>query len=132
TVENHTWNHAHLTRLPVSAVRDQLARTSDAIAAAIGIPPQCFRPPYLDTNATVVAAAAPLRQVLDNVDPRDYSRPDPSVIAQRVLSAAAGGALVVGLHDGGEDRSRTVAALPAIIEGLVTAGYRFVALCADA
>ena len=44
--------------------------------------------------------------------------------------AASGRGLVVGIHDGGGDRSQTVAALPAIIEGLRARGYTFVRLCA--
>jgi peptidoglycan/xylan/chitin deacetylase (PgdA/CDA1 family) len=132
SVENHTWDHPHLTALRPARVRAELAQTSAAIAAAIGITPICFRPPYLDTNAAIVSAAAAvnLRQVLTNVDPADYARPDPAVIAERILSAARGQALVVGLHDGGNDRTRTVASLPAVIDGLASAGYHFVSLCA--
>jgi peptidoglycan/xylan/chitin deacetylase (PgdA/CDA1 family) len=130
SVENHTWDHPHLTSLPAAGIRGQLSRTSAAITAAIGVAPLCFRPPYLDTNAAVAGAAAPLHQILANVNPADYSRPDPAVITERVLASATGPALVVGLHDGGDDRSRTVAALPAIIDGLTQAGYQFVALCA--
>ncbi len=132
TVENHTWDHPHLTALAPARVQAELAQTSAAITAAIGIIPICFRPPYLDTDAAVVKAAATvnLRQVLANVNPADYTRPDPAVIVARILSAANGHALVVGLHDGGSDRTRTVAALPKIIDGLASAGYRFVSLCA--
>jgi peptidoglycan/xylan/chitin deacetylase (PgdA/CDA1 family) len=132
TVENHTWDHPHLPALSPSRIRAELARTSAAITVAIGAAPVCFRPPYLDTNGAVVSAAAAvnLHQVLANVNPADYERPDPAVITERILSAANGRPLVVGLHDGGTDRTRTVAALPAVIEGLAAAGYRFVNLCA--
>jgi len=132
TVENHTWDHPHLTALSPSRVRAELTRTNAVITAAIGTAPVCFRPPYLDTNSAVVSAAdaIQLHQVLANVNPADYERPDPAVITERVLSNANGRPLVVGLHDGGTDRTRTVAALPAVIEGLAAAGYRFVNLCA--
>ena len=46
-----------------------------------------------------------------------------------VLAAANGSGLVVGIHDGGGDRSQTIAALPAIIDGLRSRGYSFVRLC---
>jgi peptidoglycan/xylan/chitin deacetylase (PgdA/CDA1 family) len=68
----------------------------------------------------VVAAAQEFgdRTVLWSVDPADWQ---PGVTAnqlvQRVLAAARPGAIVL-LHDGGGDRSATVAALPAIIDGL--------------
>jgi peptidoglycan/xylan/chitin deacetylase (PgdA/CDA1 family) len=54
--------------------------------------------------------------------------PGASVIAQRVLSALRPGAIVI-MHDGGGDRSQTVAALPSIISGISAAGYDFVSVC---
>ena len=132
SVEVHTWDHADLTRLSRSDVDAELTRSADAVQAAIGRRPTCFRPPYGATNPTVVAEAAKLgfAQILWNVDPSDYLRPGARVIAARVLAAATGRGLVVGIHDGGGDRSETVAALPAIIHGLRARGYRFVRLCA--
>jgi peptidoglycan/xylan/chitin deacetylase (PgdA/CDA1 family) len=68
----------------------------------------------------VVAAAQQVGDptVLWSVDPADWH---PGVTAdqlvQRVLAAARPGAVVL-LHDGGGNRSATVAALPAIIDGL--------------
>ncbi len=132
SAEVHTWDHADLTRLDPAGIAAELASTANAIRAASGEQPTCFRPPYGNTNATVVATAAGLglAQVLWNVDPSDYRRPGASVIASRVLAAADGRGLVVGIHDGGGDRSQTVAALPSIIDGLRARGYRFVRPCA--
>jgi peptidoglycan/xylan/chitin deacetylase (PgdA/CDA1 family) len=130
-VGDHAWDHADLTRLPLAEVDDELQRGADAIVAATGYRPTCFRPPYGATNSTVAAAGARLgmSQILWNVDPSDYLRPGAPVIAARVLGAANGRGLVVGIHDGGGDRSQTIAALPAIISGLRERGYTFVRLC---
>jgi peptidoglycan-N-acetylglucosamine deacetylase len=79
-----------------------------------------FRPPGGAASPAVVAAAQQVgdRTVLWSVDPADWQ---PGVTAdqlvQRVLAAARPGAIVL-LHDGGGSRSATVAALPAIIDGL--------------
>ena len=51
------------------------------------------------------------------------------MIARRVLAALHPGAIVI-LHDGGGNRSQTVAALPAIIRGIRAAGYQIVPVCA--
>jgi peptidoglycan-N-acetylglucosamine deacetylase len=71
-------------------------------------------------RSQVVAAAQEFgdRTVLWSVDPADW-HPGVTVnqLVQRVLAAARPGAIVL-LHDGGGDRSATVAALPAIIDGL--------------
>jgi peptidoglycan/xylan/chitin deacetylase (PgdA/CDA1 family) len=132
SVEDHSWDHPDLTRLLIPAIDDELTRAANAIQTAIGRRPTCFRPPYGSTNTTVAAEGAKLglTQILWNVDPSDYLRPGADVIASRVLAAGTGRGLIVGIHDGGGDRSQTIAALPAIIEGLRARGYTFVRLCA--
>ena len=49
-------------------------------------------------------------------------------IVHNVVGAAFPGA-VVDMHDGGGDRSETVAALPQIITQLRAMGYAFVSIC---
>ena len=82
------------------------------------------------TAARLVHTAAALGQrvVLWSVDPTDW---EPGItakeVAQRVLAAIRPGA-IVDLHDGGGDRSATLAALPAIVRGIRARGLRLVAL----
>lgn len=118
-VGDHTENHAPLNRLNRRRQYDQI----DAMAIRVrrlGAPfPRLFRPPYGYYNAVTFAILRRLHMlmVLWSVDPRDWTRPGTRAIVTRVLAAARPGA-VVELHDGGGDRSETVAALPAIINGL--------------
>ena len=49
-VANHVWNHPVLSKIPRAAVFEQMKRTNDAIAAAVGFPPATMRPPYGNTN----------------------------------------------------------------------------------
>ena len=70
------------------------------------------------------ANAAHMRLMLWDIDPNDWKRPPTATIVSRVLSAARPGAVVL-MHDGGGDRSNTVAALPTIITRLLKAGYHF-------
>ena len=130
-VGDHSWDHADLTKLPPAAIESELGRAADVIATVTGRRPECFRPPYGATNASVAEAGSRLglTQILWNVDPSDYLRPGASVIVSRVLGQATGRGLVIGIHDGGGDRSQTVAALAGIIEGLRARGYTFVRLC---
>ncbi len=131
SVQNHSWSHPVLTTLSSSAVAGELDRTSDVVEAVTGIRPRCLRPPYGATSDRVrsVAASVGLGEVLWNVDPSDYLNPSPATIAARVITRADGRPLVVGLHDGGGSRANTVAALPAIIDGLRARGYEFVTAC---
>jgi peptidoglycan/xylan/chitin deacetylase (PgdA/CDA1 family) len=131
-VEDHTWNHPDLTTLPASEVASQLSLTADVIQQATGVRPTCFRPPYEATNGTVtsIAAGLGLTQTLWNVDPTDWKRPGVSAIVNNVLANSRGRGVIVLMHDGGGDRSQTVAALPLIITGLRNQGYQFVQPCA--
>ncbi|HLG76085.1 MAG TPA: hypothetical protein VKX46_06700, partial [Ktedonobacteraceae bacterium] len=62
-----------------------------------------------------------------NVDPQDWALPTTDVIVSRVVTAAYNGSIIL-MHDGGGDRSRTVAALPTIIERLEARGFHLVTL----
>jgi peptidoglycan/xylan/chitin deacetylase (PgdA/CDA1 family) len=118
----HTWDHLQLRGRDSDFVADQLLRTIDIIALAGGSP-SLFRPPYgsWDSTTIAVAAALQLRTVIWSVNPRDWRRPGTEVITERVLSRARPGSIVL-LHDGGGDRSQTVAALPRIVDGLQARG----------
>jgi peptidoglycan/xylan/chitin deacetylase (PgdA/CDA1 family) len=78
----------------------------------------------MDVAVVRSAARQGLRTLIWSVDTRDWQRPSPAIIAKRALAARAGD--VILLHDGGGDRSRTVAALPRILRGLRARGLRVV------
>ncbi|HEU5376755.1 MAG TPA: polysaccharide deacetylase family protein [Ktedonobacteraceae bacterium] len=128
-VEDHTWSHPDLTSLSPSGVLDQLQRTAGKIQALTDEAPLAFRPPGGHFNRAVqsLAASLGLTTVLWSVDPRDWSKPGATVIIQRVLDAVHNGSIIL-LHDGGGDRSETVAALPTIITPLKQRGFRFVTI----
>ncbi len=60
-------------------------------------------------------------------DTEDYTLPGADAIARTAVDGAKPGSIVL-MHDGGGDRSETVAALPAIIRGLRAKGLRPVTL----
>lgn len=127
-VGNHSWNHPHLTTLSADEIHTQLGNTSDAIERASGVRPSFFRPPYGAYNYQVLLQASNLglQPTLWSVDPQDWNGPPSSdVIIQRVLNMAHNGSIIL-MHDGGGDRSQTVAALPTIITQLHIRGYQLV------
>jgi peptidoglycan/xylan/chitin deacetylase (PgdA/CDA1 family) len=63
--------------------------------------------------------------VLWSVNPQDYYRPGAKTIVSRTLANMHPGAIVL-MHDGGGDRSQTVAAVNVLIHKLRARGYRFV------
>ncbi|MER6549629.1 polysaccharide deacetylase family protein, partial [Streptomyces sp. NPDC001233] len=60
-----------------------------------------------------------------SVDPHDWSRPGVSRIVERIMAHAHPGSIILE-HDGGGDRSQTVAALRLVLPRLLDAGYHFV------
>ncbi len=129
-IANHTWDHKDLTKVGPTDFAGEIDRTTATITSATGRSVKCVRPPYGATDPSVKAELAQrgLGQLLWDVDPTDYNRPGSSVIVQRVLGALHPGAIIL-MHDGGGDRSETVAALPAIIRGIQAAGYTIAPVC---
>jgi peptidoglycan/xylan/chitin deacetylase (PgdA/CDA1 family) len=127
---DHTWTHVDLATLPASEWGYQVDQTDALLQSVTGELVGCLRPPYGYTDSAVVAQLGQrgLAELMWDVDPSDYLMPGAPIIAQRVLSALHPGAIVI-LHDGGGDRSQTVAALPPIISGAEEAGYQFVQVC---
>src|SRR6266702_3024811 len=128
-VGNHSWSHPEMTLLSAQAILSQLTSTTRAIQAVIGVRPTFFRPPYGALNSIVLAQAKYLgyTTVMWDGSAEDWIVPGVSVIANRILSYAHNGAILL-LHDGGGNRAQTVAALPIIITTLKNRGFKFVTI----
>jgi peptidoglycan/xylan/chitin deacetylase (PgdA/CDA1 family) len=126
SVQNHTWAHADLRHQTAAGFRKQVGDTDAAIRSAAGITPGCLRPPYGGVNATVRQRAKALDKelVLWTIDSRDWSKPGVPVIEKRVLGGVKSGSVIL-MHDGGGNRSQTLAALPSILEKLKAQGFGF-------
>jgi peptidoglycan-N-acetylglucosamine deacetylase len=129
TIGNHSWSHPNLALLAPPSIQFQISKTSDAIEAAIGVRPTFFRPPYgrMSVQELMQVYHDGLTTVIWNDEGQDWARPGVNVIIQRILRLARNGAIIL-MHDGGGDRSQTVAALPFIINGLRQRGFRFVTM----
>jgi peptidoglycan/xylan/chitin deacetylase (PgdA/CDA1 family) len=128
-VGNHSWSHSNLALLSSDAILTQLTATSDAIQRATSVRPTFFRPPYGSFNANVLTQVNQLglTTVMWNDEAHDWNTPGIDVISSRILGLAGNGAIIL-LHDGGGNRSQTVAALSTIITTLQARGFKFVTL----
>jgi peptidoglycan/xylan/chitin deacetylase (PgdA/CDA1 family) len=126
SVQNHTWTHADLRTLSARSFNQQLQSTDRSISAQTGVLPRCLRPPYGAMNrvATTRAKALGKDLVVWDVDSRDWTKPGTAAIVKRVLAGVHNGSVIL-MHDGGGNRSQTVAALPRILETLKARGYGF-------
>jgi peptidoglycan-N-acetylglucosamine deacetylase len=125
-IGNHSWSHPDLSQLTAAAGIDELTRTNALLADVLGRPPTLFRPPYgrMGPTTRTDAATVGLDTVLWDVSPEDWSCPGVDAIVSRVLGSVDDGAIVL-FHDGGGDRSQSVAALDEILSDLSARGFEF-------
>ncbi|MBU7599461.1 polysaccharide deacetylase family protein [Streptomyces sp. P38-E01] len=128
-VANHSWSHPELPKISRARVRKELGRTCDLIEQAIGTAPRFARAPYGAWHAPSLQICAELgmEPMGWSVDTLDWKSPGTATIRRRVLNGAHPGAIVLA-HDGGGDRSQTVAALAYYLPRLIERGYSLVPL----
>jgi peptidoglycan-N-acetylglucosamine deacetylase len=116
SIGNHTYDHLDLTALTPAQIRWQVVH---------GPRGRCMRPPFGATDPRVrsIVAQQGLREVLWTIDTNDWSRPGTAQIVKAATGPGVRAGSIVLLHDGGGDRSQTVAALPKIIKSLQQRGY---------
>ncbi|MET8975813.1 polysaccharide deacetylase family protein [Streptomyces sp. NPDC004539] len=123
-IGNHTWTHAVLTDASDTQIRDELRRTTQAIAGLTGTEPTLMRPPQgrTDDRVSGICEELGMAQVLWTVTAKDYETDDTALITERVLAGADrdGVVLLHPLHKG------TVPAMPGILKVLRERGYTFV------
>lgn len=139
-IGNHTYDHPNLANWSDKPTQLQLNATQRLVQAYTGHSMRLFRAPYFgDAEPTTADELGPAltAQKLGytvvglHVDPNDWQRPGINAIVQQVVdqvhdASADRSANIILLHDGGGERSQTVAALPRIIAALRAEGYRFV------
>src|SRR3984893_7818938 len=144
-IGNHTcthpqWKDACCTSPTTMRFDNEVA--ARVLISTMGVKALLFRPPYGIDHQPETAdevAQLPIAQSMGyliigaRIDPHDWGEPGgvapapAPVIVQRVLDQArANAGNIVLLHDGGGDRSKTVMALPQIIDGLRAAGFTIV------
>lgn len=139
-IGNHSYTHPNMAQVSDTGIRIELNTTRRLVEAYTGRSTRLFRAPYFgDAEPTTTDELQPAwiaqqRGYLNvglHVDPDDWQRPGVAKIIAATLEGVDRGTdeeptKVVLLHDGGGDRSQTVAALPAIIDGLRAKGYTLV------
>lgn len=124
-IGNHSWSHANFARLSDAAVKSQLERTDEAIAATAGVTTKLLRPPYGSLAARQrkwLQEDLGLKIILWSVDPNDWKRPGAATVTRRIVAGAAPGAIILA-HD---IHSGTIDAMEATIDQLLARGFKLV------
>jgi cellulose synthase/poly-beta-1,6-N-acetylglucosamine synthase-like glycosyltransferase/peptidoglycan/xylan/chitin deacetylase (PgdA/CDA1 family)/spore germination protein YaaH len=148
-IGNHTWTHPDISEISNQQLDLELKLTERLFASKLGIQPLYFRPPYdIDEEPDTDDQAAPVQRIqqdgytivgskIDTNDWNENPRKSPAEITQTVLDQLElmktkpqfRGSIIL-LHDGGGERSATVAALPVLIDALRAHGYTIVPISA--
>jgi len=123
----HSWSHPNLALTPAAQVREQLARSRQALEEITGAPVRYFRPPFGARRPYVLRAARAmgLVPVLWNAMTSDWSEPSTDKIVARLVNRIdllerRGRAANIVLHDGNHldlaaNRGPSVAAADALL-----------------
>jgi cellulose synthase/poly-beta-1,6-N-acetylglucosamine synthase-like glycosyltransferase/peptidoglycan/xylan/chitin deacetylase (PgdA/CDA1 family)/spore germination protein YaaH len=137
-VGSHTWTHPNIGQIPAAQTVVELNATQRLFETITGRSMRLFRPPYFgDAEPSTPREVAPLLAAQQQgylsvglrIDPDDWKKPDPDHIVattiQRLQDTNRPGQILL-LHDSGGDRSRTVTALPRLIDAIRAHGYKLV------
>jgi cellulose synthase/poly-beta-1,6-N-acetylglucosamine synthase-like glycosyltransferase/peptidoglycan/xylan/chitin deacetylase (PgdA/CDA1 family)/spore germination protein YaaH len=144
-IGNHTWFHPDISEISNASVDLELNLTERLFAAELGVQPLYFRPPYsIDQEPDTNDQAAPADRIqnlgyvivgdkIDTDDWDEHPRKSPQEITDSVFEQINDmktrpwmrGSIIL-MHDGGGDRSATVAALPTLIKALRDHGFKIV------
>ena len=119
----HGWAHRYTVLRGPRAVRDDLARATDTVAAASGAAPRFYRPPYGVLSAGALAAARGLRltPVLWTCWGREWTAGSTGRSVYATLAGGLAGGGTVLLHDSDctsppGSAAAALAALPLLLE----------------
>lgn len=128
-VANHTYSHPELNKLSYTRIKNELTKSQMIFKNITGQDMKPYlRPPYGIKNATVLKAAADTGHshiVMWNVDTEDWKGKSPAQLTNHVISNSGNGNIVL-MHT--VSSSNSYKALPDIIEGLQSKGYKLVTI----
>ncbi len=135
---NHTFTHPNLALTSDFVTRLELTANERLLEAVLDHRSAFFRPPYFgDAEPTTADELVPVGIASDlgyvtaglHIDSEDWKTPGVDSIIRNVLDERDLGSVVL-MHDGGGDRSQTVAALGPLIDSLRARGDTLVLLSA--
>ena len=125
---NHSYSHKDMMFKPREFLLSEIEKT-DKLLQEVGVKQDSisFRPPFGRRFVVLSYLVSQMHKklIMWDVDSQDYEKTlTAEDIANRVIENVRSGSIVV-MHDGGGDRSKTVAATEMIVKALQSKGYAF-------
>ncbi len=125
---NHSYSHKDMMFKPREYLLSEIEKT-DKLLQELGVKQDSisFRPPWGRRFVVLSYLLSQMHKklIMWDVDSQDYEKTHTAQeIANQVINNVRSGSIVV-MHDGGGDRSKTVAATDIIVKTLQSKGYAF-------
>jgi polysaccharide deacetylase family sporulation protein PdaB len=122
-IGTHSNTHPHMPKLNRKQMELELSTSAAIIESVTEKKPELFRAPYGEYSDALlsVAESLGLYTIQWDVDSLDWKDLSSGEITARILGRVQPGSIVLMHNDG----KNTLAALPAVIEGLKNKGYTF-------
>ena len=147
-IGNHSYTHPDIEEISKTQIQIELNLTERLFESILGVKTILFRPPYgIDHQPETASEISylPIPQSMGyiiigaEIDPHDWGEgngqapPPAATIVQRVVEQATqqlktNGGNIILMHDGGGNRSETLAALPVMIDRMRAQGFQFVSV----
>ncbi|WP_228353524.1 polysaccharide deacetylase family protein [Variimorphobacter saccharofermentans] len=122
-IQNHSWTHPFMDKMPKEAIIKEIQDTSDLIYNIVGVAPTFFRPPFIAVSDEMYECID--LPFINGINCLDW---DPTVSAEdradMILSNVKDGDIIL-LHDL-VGNVNTVKALETIIPGMLERDFEFV------
>lgn len=130
-IGNHSYWHYRFTKLSKNQIAASLINTSKLVSKITRHYPILLRPPYgaCSTESVTTAKKLGFKTIMWSAMVADYF-PDLTT-AERIaigITNLVKPGTIIGLHDGGGNREKTVEALPIILTTLKNQGYEFLTI----
>ena len=132
-VATHTWDHAEgsgggtsIVSMSADEQVQEVEKGMKAIEDVLGVAPsRVMRAPGGNFYGDAITNLEPYldAEIGWDVDTEDWQRPGADAIYETIMNAPSGS--VILMHDGGGDRTQTVAAIQRAVPELAEKGYRF-------
>ncbi len=123
-IDNHSWSHQNLVKIPIDQAYDEIHHTSDAIFSITGKDPLYLRPPYGSYNNEIKQIANYMDIQLWNIDTEDWKYKNANVVTRNILKNAKDNSVIL-VHD---IHKSTLEGIKNALPKLQEQGYQFVTL----
>lgn len=122
-IENHSYSHPNLTKLPIEDAYKEIHETNDIIFSLTGRDPEYLRPPGGAYN-TEIKNISHMKIQLWNIDTLDWKHRNSNIVTQKIIEQAKDGKVIL-VHD---IHASTIEGVRNALPILHEQGYQFVTL----